>query len=222
MFIVYPASARSVENEKGFQLYKVAKGADITFSDGVVTLHKITQLGNVQTRNLMGNEVIQTYASEAAVVIPTSDDLTGEELYENLLSAKEGHYYEEIDDSKYCTGFSTIIYSSKTVNNKSFKSITSITGGFRGSGSGFSLTSGVIVTGQFITFGQCGMTESNGYCSYTGDDRFDGDERNWTTTFNFKSWLPVFPSAGATMSCKTTICLGGRSRWEHTFVNKAF
>ena len=179
MFIVYPASARSVENEKGFQLYKVAKGADITFSDGVVTLHKITQLGNVQTRNLMGNEVIQTYAS-------------------------------------------TIIYSSKTVNNKSFKSITSITGGFRGSGSGFSLTSGVIVTGQFITFGQCGMTESNGYCSYTGDDRFDGDERNWTTTFNFKSWLPVFPSAGATMSCKTTICLGGRSRWEHTFVNKAF
>ncbi len=224
VFASYPswAAPAPVQNEPDFQLYEMAKGADITLSDGVVTLHKITPLNSFQTRGLAGTEVVQTFASEAAIVIPTSDELTGEELYENLLRATEGHYYEDTDSSLYCTGFSTVIYSSKTVNNKTFKSITSITGGFRGGGSGANLTSGVKVEGQYITFGQCGMTESDGYLSFTGDDRFDGDERNWTTSFNFKSWVPVFPSYGAFMNCRTEIHLGGRGSWEFEFVNTVF
>lgn len=166
----------------------------------------------------------QAVQSETVGVFSLSDEYPVEEIYADVRAGRQGHYAETVDSSLYCTVFTNILYTAETYGSaNTFYCIDSITGGFIGSGSGSYIASGVSVTFQSIEFGQCGFTYSDGYRSFTGEDRFSPSIRNWTSSYDFSSWIPVKSAPSAAMGCTLTVSLKrGSSSWDVELENYAF
>lgn len=202
---------------------EVLPGANISILGETVQAHKVTAINSIQTRS---GETVQMMRSDTIGVISLSDSITTDDLFETMTAAsQEGHYASSPDPSLTATIWTQIYYNITTYSGSNIKyySYARITGGFSGAGSGAGLDSGVVCNAQHIHFGQTGMTRNDGYVSYTGEDHFAGNQRSWTSSYNFSSWKPIanYPSMTALGCTLTTVFKRGSSTWNAELQNYA-
>ena len=197
------------------------KVAKISIVDNAVQVHKTTMVNSVKTRS---GAQTQYFESTSVALAPLTDEITVNELYETLRAGREGHYAELPDKSGIARGYTQIYYSVTTLDNVSYYSMSQILGGLIGPGSGSYLESGIKYYGAYIQFGQTGNTAHNGYRSFSGEEYFGAEPRDWTCTYDkFDTWIPVSSSYMATLNCQARFSFGGRnSAWDLNVMNSAF
>lgn len=200
---------------------EILPGAEIEICGDTVQAHKITPINSAQTRS--GNTT-QLIRSDTIGVISLSDSLPKDELFNTMVAAAQrGNYASAPDPSLAATVWTQIYYNVTTYagSNVEYYSCSKITGGFSGPGTGAGLSSGVVCVRQKISFGQTGMTRSDGNVSYTGEDQFSGSQRNWTSSYNFSSWKPIakYPTMTALGCTLTTTFQRGSGSWKAELKN---